>query len=191
MVGTTRDEWQLFNLALPKVPDDETIARRLDRMTDDAEAMLAAYRAARPDATSNELWCAVMTDRVFRIPAIRLAEAQAPHQPHTYSYLFTWASKSFDGLLGSCHALEIPFAWNNLDKRGTQFLVGDDPPQPLATAMHEAWTAFARNGDPGHPGIPTWPAYDPATRGTMAFDEPCAVLHDPGSAERASWDHVL
>jgi len=50
-------------------------------------------------------------------PAIRMAESQAPHQPeNTFMYLFEYASHRLDGRLGSCHALEIPFVFDNLHK---------------------------------------------------------------------------
>ena len=67
-----------------------------------------------------------------------------------YVYQFAWRSPQFDGRLGACHALEIPFVFDTLGK-GTELLWGPDPPQPLADAMHAAWVAFASNADPGWP----------------------------------------
>ena len=54
--------------------------------------------------------------------------------------------------------------------------------QAIADAMHRAWIAFARNGDPG------WPAYDPTRRATMRFDVNSEVLDDPQGTQRRAWE---
>lgn len=190
LVGTTRDEWNLFGIATPPVNDDETIIRRLNRTGIDAEKMLAVYRLREAEASSAEVWSSMITDRVFRIPAIRLAEAQAAHQPdHTFMYLFEWPSNAFDGRLGACHALEIPFVFDNLDKTGVEFLTGVDAPQSLADDMHGAWINFAQTSDPNGAGLPEWPAYDPGeNRATMCFGTPTHLVHDPEPDERNAWE---
>ena len=43
----------------------------------------------------------------------------------------------------------------------------------LAAKMSEAWIHFATNGDPNHSGIPQWRPFDPATNGTLVFDDVC------------------
>ena len=96
-------------------------------------------------------------------------------------YEFAWRSPQFGGRLGACHALEIAFAFDTLGN-GTEPLLGSDPQQPLADAMHAAWVAFAATGDPG------WPRYDLRRRATMRFNATSAVVDDPRSAERALWD---
>ena len=50
--------------------------------------------------------------------------------------------------------------------------------------MMDAWIAFARTGDPSHPGIGEWPPCDGETRRTMIFDACCRVASDPLAAER-------
>lgn len=195
LTGTTRDEWNLFALMLGRVEDEEALRRRLGRIVEDPTQMIDAYRTPRQvdggDADPHDLWSAVLTDRVFRIPAIRLAEAQAAHQPATYMYLFEYASTAFDGKLGSCHALEIPFVFDNLDKPGASLFAGEGAPQALADAMHASWIAFAKTGDPRHDGIPDWPAYEPEGRATMHFGDRVHLEHDPAPTERAVWDGLL
>jgi carboxylesterase type B len=148
------------------------------------EATLAAYRAARPGARPGDLLAAVQTDWWWRVPAIRLADAHATAgAAATYMYEFAWRSPQFDGRLGACHALEIAFVFDTLGK-GTEPLLGTDPPQALADAMHAAWVAFAADGRPG------WPAYDLDRRATLRFDVTPAVVDDPRAAERALWEGV-
>ena len=48
---------------------------RLGDLIPDPPALLNAYRERTPDASSRDLWSAIATDGVFRIPAVRLAEA--------------------------------------------------------------------------------------------------------------------
>ena len=87
----------------------------------------------------------------------------------------------FGGLLRSTHALEIPFVFDNLDRGGAEMLTGTGAErQAIADAMHRAWIAFARDGDPNHPGLPEWPQYDTRRRATMRFDTTIEVLDDPG-----------
>ena len=52
-----------------------------------------------------------MNDLVFRWPARRFAEA---HRGRTWFYEFDWRSTAFDGELGACHGLELPFVFDTL-----------------------------------------------------------------------------
>ena len=107
-------------------------------------------------------------------------------------YLFSWESRAFGGRLRATHALEIPFAFNNLERAGVDLFLGPgELPQPLATAMHDAWIRFVRDGDPNGEGLPRWSAYDPERRSVMEFGERVGELLDPGAAARQSWDGVL
>lgn len=89
------------------------------------------------------------------------------------------------GLLKSCHALEIPFVFNNPDVAP---FTGDSPDRyELAAAMSRAWINFARTGNPSVEGMPPWPAYDMESRATMIFHVPCRVENDPRKEERLIW----
>ena len=111
--------------------------------------LLDVYRDTRPGATVEDLMIALTTDHMFRIPAIRLAEARAAN---TWLYQFNWRSRN--GRLGATHALEIPFAFDNLDQPGVDAFIGAGPsPQHVADAVHRTWTRFIREGDPGFPDI--------------------------------------
>jgi para-nitrobenzyl esterase len=92
-------------------------------------------------------------------------------------YLFTYATNYKGGIYKSCHALEIPFAFDNTDDIP---LTGTRPGKhELAAAMSKAWSAFAHSGDPSHPGIPKWEPYTLKSRSTMILDVPCRLEKDP------------
>jgi para-nitrobenzyl esterase len=189
LVGTTLDETTLFFLADPKVAAlDETglLARARELLGDGAEKAVATYTATCAGASPRDVLIAITTDWAFRIPAIRLAEAQAVKGRPAFMYLFTWATPVFGGALKSCHALELPFVFDNLQKGRSDMFTGDGPErQGLADRMHSAWIAFAHTSDPG------WPAYDLEDRATVVFSgEPNRVEPDPMGAERRLWEGV-
>ena len=116
MVGTNTDEHRLFlattgaiDLITEAALTGATAAYGLP-----IEPALAAYRSTRPGATAGDLLAAIQTDWFWRVPAIRLADAHATHSASTYMYEFAWRSPQFDGRLGACHALEIPFVFDTL-----------------------------------------------------------------------------
>jgi para-nitrobenzyl esterase len=197
LVGTNLEEAKLFMFMDPearRLGSDALLARCRARIgADHAGRIVDTYRAARAargePVTPSELWFAIESDRTMRIPAMRLAELQQRHQPRTYAYLFTWRSPFLGGVLGACHALELPFVFGTLEHpllRG--FAGAGAEASALAERIQDAWIAFARRGDPSHPGLGTWPAYDRTRRATMILGRECRVEDAPREAERAVWD---
>jgi para-nitrobenzyl esterase len=192
LVGTNHDEFTLFSVMDPALGslDEAGIRARVANYYGERgiDEFLATYRAAEPGATLQDQWNAMATDALFRIPAIRLAEAQLPHAP-VWSYFFTWASPAFGGLLKSTHALEIPFVFDTLDQPGSDVFTGDGPERAgIASRVQAAWIAFACAGAPGHAAIPEWPQYDTTRRATMRIDDTWEVLDDPMPETRRLWD---
>jgi para-nitrobenzyl esterase len=151
------------------------------------DEFIKIYRKTRPSATPYEIVVAITSDRM-RIGAIRAAERKASIKAPVYMYLFTWKSP-FNPMLGSCHSLELPFVFNNVDP--PIGLIGNSPQRfKVAENMSQAWIAFARNGNPTHKGIPNWPQYSLENRETMLIDVKCKVENDPRGAERKAWDNI-
>jgi carboxylesterase type B len=187
VVGTTTDEWRLFHVTSGMIEQitDGVLAGVVAAYGPPLDATLAPYRAIRPNASAGDLLAAIQSDWYVRIPAMRLADARVQNAQGspTYVYEFAWRSPQFNGLLGACHGLEIPFVFDALGNE-TEPLWGMDPPQQLADTMHAAWVGFAINGDCG------WPKYDLSRRATMRFDTRSEVVDDPRAAERALWEGV-
>ena len=185
MAGWTAEEWNFFSVpggAIDQVTP-EVVAGVIGAYGLPVEATLASYRAMRPSAGHGELLGAIQGDRMFRIPAIRLADAHAKCAPATYAYEFAWRSPQFGGRLGACHGADVAFVFDQLGEQ-TEALAGPNPPQELADRMHAAWVGFARSGHPG------WPRYDLTRRATMRFDTGSEVVHDPRAGERMLWEGV-
>jgi len=192
IVGTNTEDWRLWIMVSGVFPQitDEILTGPVRTYGYESLAAyglpvvqaLAAYRARYPHAVPGDLLAAAQTDWWMRIPAIRLAEARTDAAARTYMYEFAWASPG----LGAVHAVEVPFVFDDARSDAPLFgpLLGENPPQELADAMHAAWVAFATHGDPG------WPRYDRADRATMRFDTTSHVVHDPRSWERALWEGI-
>ena len=81
--------------------------------------------------------------------------------------------------------MEIPFAFSNTYDVP---MTSERPDKhDLETVISQAWTAFARSGDPSHPGIPKWEHYTANTRATMTLDIPCRMEIDPTREELDAW----
>jgi para-nitrobenzyl esterase len=202
IAGTNLDEMRLFSIGDRKAfdLDEDSLRRRLDRALAargaddnvDIEKAIAIYRDARTargeDASPTALWFAIMGDFVFRSSAMEMLTRQSAHQPRTYAYLFTWPSPAMGGLLGACHALEIPFVFGALDLPIMATFVGAGPEAGhLAEQMQDAWLAFAHTGDPSTPSLGRWPAYDPATKSTMILGKDSHTEDAPYDEELTFW----
>ncbi len=191
LTGTNLDEMTLFNLidpALATIDEAGLTERVAQRYGSDAHELVNAYRGLRPDTSIGDLWTVMSSDVVFRIPALLLVDAHLEHGP-VHVYLFSWPSPVFGGALKACHAIEIPFVFDNLHQPGVPMFVGEGAELPeLAQRTHQAWIGFARAGDPQHSGIPEWPRYDLERRPTMQIDVEWELVHDPYGDERKLWD---
>ncbi len=197
MVGATRDEWKLFT-AMPgfPAPDGDALQQFLAGRIDDPETVISAYRSAREgrgDAVdAATLFAAIETDRVFRIPAVRLGETLAARGQESFQYVFTWDSPWEDGKLGSPHAIDIGFVFGThaLNSGSAEFFGSGDAADALAGHVQDAWLAFAADGDPRTDALRDWAPYALDTRSTALFGDPVSVASDPWGEERAVWERV-
>jgi para-nitrobenzyl esterase len=199
MVGSTLEEWKLFAMMDPSLPklDRKGLGARISRRltAEAADAVIDSYEKARAQrgesVTPSDLFTAIETDRVFRMPGVRLAQVQRRHDGRVYSYLFTWPSPAMRGALGSCHALELGFVFGTNQVPGMAAFAGTGPAaEKLATQMQDAWLAFARSGDPSCDSIGKWEAYDETRRATTVFNANTKLEDAPRDEERRAWDKI-
>jgi para-nitrobenzyl esterase len=194
VVGTNLEEWKILSMMdveLPKL-DEAGLVRRCQYYipAEYVPGLIEVYRKARAkrgaDTSIPELYKAFETDRMFRMPCIRLVEAQRRHNPSTYNYLFTWRSPAMGGILGACHALDIGFVFGTCD---ASFHGSGPALERLSRNMQDAWVAFARTGNLSCESIGNWPPYG-ERRLTMILGEDCHTEEAPYDEERRAWGSI-
>lgn len=177
VVGTNRDENKLWTAFDPKLADaDEALWHTLSTETFGEHAPIArqVYEKLRPGETHKDLISAVSTDTGFRQRAISFAEQRVASAQPSWMYWFTWQSPAMGGILGSCHALDIPFAFGNINAPGADMFLGDGADrQAIADRFTSEITQFA------HHGHPSWAQYDTETRSTLRIDTRTELILDP------------
>ena len=191
IIGTNRDENALFLAADPRrrrLDESELRERLAPVLGNRLDHVLNIYQKTRPDASPWDLLIGI-TSEARRIGCLQLVERKlAEGSAPIFMYLFAWESDYLGYLFKAAHALEIPFVFDNVD---AALITGARPDRyELAEAMSEAWIAFARNGDPNHPGIPRWTPYTMEIRDTMIFDIPCRTEKDPAREELDAWEGI-
>ncbi|MFW9939735.1 MAG: carboxylesterase/lipase family protein [Candidatus Thorarchaeota archaeon] len=199
-VGSNLDESKMWTIWVSGGDNnftEERLFRRttgLMRLIDQNEAqskeLINLYEKTRK--TPGDIFDAINTDYQFRIPSIRLAEAQSKHQPNTFMYLFSWKTPWEGGKYGAMHALELSFVFGILldEDRGI-YAKKTEETQKLSEQMMDAWISFARSGNPNHDNIPLLSPYDLKKRATIIFDKEVRIEDDPYSDERVAWEKIL
>src|SRR5271166_2036281 len=195
LIGGTREESAFF------LADDDSVwngtlteaqlrARVAAVAGGEADALLAAYRSAMPQASPSDRLIAALTGSNFWIRTVLLAERYAtwPRAP-VYMYSLDWQSPAHDGRVKAHHAMDLPFVFDNTEVADTT--AGAPGARELAARISDTWIAFARNGTPNNPAIPTWPAYTNADRATMVLDTTCRIARDPDRDARLLWTRVV
>lgn len=187
LTGHTRDEFRLFQVLsgrLGKITEEDvsTAARILTPGTDGEQA----YRSSYPHACAEALFELVHSDALFRMPTLHLAEAHTAAGGTAFLYELCWPSPAQGGILGACHALDVPLLFGTFSSPGARMLLGEEKPcaatLTLADGIRRAWTAFAAHGDPG------WPTYDADQRLTRRLDADPSTAPYPEELSRRIWN---
>ncbi len=191
LIGTNCDEWRLFTVLLGG--NMEEVKADLSQIFGAATGHVhEIYTQRRAEKAPDLAWIDMQGDRVFRIPAIRQAEAQVRQGAPVWMYRFDWTSPALGEQLGACHGIEMPFVWNSLHNPLTQFLLGDAIAeiQPLINRIHAIWATFIRTGNPNTVAFVDWPCYDLTHRTTMLLNEVSQVVDDSQSELLPLWEDV-
>jgi para-nitrobenzyl esterase len=192
LIGTNRDEWKLFAILDKELPslNEAGLLQRCQQLIqrEDVTELIESYRQARSQrklaVTPAELFTAIASDMTFRMPAIWLAEAHYRRQQPTFMYLFNWVSPLMNGILGSCHALDLGFVFGILDDN---FSGSSEEARALSSKIQDAWASFARHGNPSCESMGKWNLYD-ERRETMLLGKQCILAEAPYDEERRAWE---
>jgi para-nitrobenzyl esterase len=185
IVGTVLNELStpLYDSKLMTLTDAGLTERVTAQYKDKAHHIVDVFRAAHPNDTPGELM-----SRIAAAPVRQNAITQA--ERHTalggapvYLYWFCWKTPVLDGRPGAFHCAELSFVFDNTD-RCAPMTGGGPGPRALAAKVSEAWINLARRGDPNHPGLPEWPAFNSSDKATMIFDNQSEAKNDPDRDER-------
>ncbi|WP_105103773.1 carboxylesterase/lipase family protein [Microbulbifer pacificus] len=163
MVGSNRDEWNLFSAARPESLslDEQQIRSHLQRFLskDRIQPLLDHYRrqaeslAENPWPLWSRVWNLLLTDMIFTVPGLRLLQA---HQGKRFHYHFA-QPLSTQPMLGACHASELGYVFGTHGDPSLQHLYGGETDAHiLSDSMRNAWLNFAETGDPGD----NWPDFE-------------------------------
>jgi para-nitrobenzyl esterase len=177
VVGTNRDEnklWSTFDEALLNADISRWEEFTNETFGERAPQARKVYESLRPGETPGGLMSAISTDTGFRQPAQRLCENRVASNTPTWMYWFTWPTPAFGGVVGCCHALDIPFAFDNLGAEGVLMMTGDGAERVgIADRFASEIVAFATHGHP------SWSQFNVNDRPTLVIDTQTQLAHDP------------
>lgn len=188
IIGNTHDETGYWLADTLKRGDTSwsNLPERLAReMVKDLppDYVIARYRALYPRKTPGEILLAASTAARSRPGHLIQAEQRARIGAPTWMYELDFRAPEAGGTLGAFHTLDIPLAFDNVDRPGARTGSGPEA-RRLAGRMADAFIALARRGNPNVPALPRWPHYDLARRATMIFDAQPRIENDPRREER-------
>jgi para-nitrobenzyl esterase len=158
--------------------ESELMKRVTERYKDKGGDIVAAFRKEYPKESAFGLWAAISAASQRQNAIMQAERKSAQGTSPAFMYLYAWRTPMLGGQIGTFHSSEITFVFDNASLC-TNYSGGGPEALTLSSNMGAAWAGFARTGQPGHGGLPAWPAYHEKARTTMVFNTPCAVRNDP------------
>lgn len=196
MIGTNLDEYRLFTHFDPtlKQMSGESLMKFCEHIIGSYWSGVSEYyvNQVTTGPTLSERLVASLSFMIFVLPALQLAIRQVKQGSLVWMYRFDWWTPAHGGGLGACHALEIPFVFNNLDKPTAAAFTGNSlERKKIADEMHRRWIAFAKNGDPNTLEDMQWPTYNTTEQATLIINTETQVVNDPWGEERLTWESTI
>lgn len=134
-----------------------------------SETTCASYLQSHPGLTQIEIVGQAVSDLLFRVWALKVAQARAAQDPRslTWVYRFGWISPTM-GV--SCHCLDLPFFFNAPAAPGAAKLLGETPPASLVRDFHGTAADFV------YGRAPQWQPWTQNTRQAYLFAVPGMLI---------------
>ena len=200
MIGWNEDEYTFFANASGDVSgyqlkDFDALHKKIEpQFGENTGRIIETYRTSRPEASPSGMYNEIMSLTFMGLGSIEIAEKKA-RQNGAPVYLYNFGYKSglkvpnTDFPMGTAHAMDIGFKFNNVrPEMPGQYLAGDKPERFKASLNFAGlWTSFARTGIPRVKDQPEWSAYNMVKRPTYRIDTECEVINDRNKSERELW----
>ncbi|MBS0362080.1 MAG: carboxylesterase/lipase family protein [Proteobacteria bacterium] len=140
------------------------------------DAILAAYRQANPRQSWYLTQAEAFTDATRGNSQIQALRKARLNRAPVYMYVWDWETPAFDGKFGAVHGHDVEASFHL--SRNPIGGAGMKQGRQMSDRLAATWVAFATTGDPNNNLIPHWPAYEPAKRATMVFNNDMRVVDD-------------
>jgi para-nitrobenzyl esterase len=166
LMGSNATEATVFMDKYPrlKAPDTATLKALF---ADNYPMVYRSYLKELPSLSPYDAATKVITRYMYEMHTYRWAKALANAGIPLWMYRFDYANDP----LGAAHAKELPFVWYDAKSKA----MTDPAKRRLAVAMHIAWVAFIKTGNPDTNSL-HWPAYKNDTRQIMTFNSDNKVI---------------
>ena len=162
LVGSNADEATVFGRGVTTVRE---YRRYLQKDTGKyAEQEFQAWPASS-DADVPGQYLKLQND-TFAYGARSMARSMTRLGQPAYLYVFTWSETGKRASLGAYHGEELAFLSNSFP---SGWGAGDGD-KAFGTVVRRYWTQFAKTGNPNHPGMPDWPAYNTRSDQVLTLD---------------------
>ena len=180
LVGHSRDEYSLLAARLPDI-DDIQVDALIDGLSPTPGAH--RYRAADPSATAKQLRETALSDWLYRMPALHLAEAADRGGARVWLYELSWGF----GPHGASHGLDTLLLFGTTDLAGEVTTAGPNAVatvEGLSQLIRAEHLEFVTTGEPGWTRFRT---VEPWTR--VYLPEPGLIPY-PEKRSRALWTQL-
>jgi para-nitrobenzyl esterase len=177
LVGHTRDEFSLLARRLGDI-DDTGVDTLINGLTPTPGAQ--RYRATYPSASPNELRDVAMSDWLWRMPALHLAEAAHAGRARVWLYELCWGFNS----VGASHSLDTLLVFGTTEIGTGLPEAGPDTvahARRLSELLRTEHLSFASTGNPG------WARYRPDERVARVYDAQATLARYPEERSRTIW----
>ena len=176
IVGSAAHEYSMKLCSRDDYPDatDDLVAAQLAPELGGRASEFVADYASRHQEPPRLRWARIDADISFRGVAFRTADHLSGCGATVFEYVFNQPTDILDGMLGSCHSLDLAYTFGTVDRIP---MTGRVPGRhQVSEHIMDAWARFARTGDPNGGALPTWPAWSPAEPRLLLMESAPAIV---------------